>query len=47
MPQVPANWLRILLAGRAYTLMQGLKRLAPRDTERATATSATIRARLL
>ena len=42
-----ANWLRILFAGLAYTLMQGLKTLALKETELATATTATIRSRLL
>jgi hypothetical protein len=42
-----ANWLRILFAGLAYTLMQGLKTLALKETELATATTATILARLL
>jgi hypothetical protein len=42
-----ANWLRILLAGLAYTLMQGLKDMALKGTELATASATTIRARLL
>jgi len=42
-----SNWLRILLAGLAYTLMQRLKELALQGTELARASSATIRVRLL
>lgn len=42
-----ANWLRVLFAGLAYTLMQRLKALALVGTELARATTATIRARLL
>ena len=42
-----ANWLRVLLAAMAYTLMQRLKELALANTELARATAATIRAKLL
>lgn len=42
-----ANWLRVLLAGLAYTLMQRLKDMALADTDLARATSATIRVKLL
>jgi hypothetical protein len=42
-----ANWLRVLLSGLAYTLMQRLKALALAGTELARASSATIRVRLL
>lgn len=42
-----ANWLRVLLAGLAYTLMKRLKDLALADTDLARATSATIRVKLL
>ena len=42
-----ANWLRILFAALAYTLMQRLKELALAGTELATATTHTLRARLL
>ena len=42
-----ANWLRVLFAGLVCTLMQGLKTLVLQETELATATSATIRSRLL
>lgn len=42
-----ANWLRVLLAGLAYTLMQRLKDMALAGTELARATSATIRVKLL
>ncbi len=42
-----ANWLRLLLAGLAYTLMQRFKALALTGTELAKATTATIRSRLL
>lgn len=42
-----SNWLRVMLAALAYTLMQHLKRLALQDTELARASAATIRVRLL
>lgn len=42
-----ANWLRVLFAGLAYTLMQRFKDMALAGTELARASSATIRARLL
>ena len=42
-----ANWLRVLLAAMAYTLMQRLRQLALAGTELARATTATIRAKLL
>jgi len=42
-----ANWLRVLFAGLAYTLMQRLKDMALAGTELARATSATIRVKLL
>lgn len=42
-----ANWLRVLLAGLAYTLMQRLKDTALAGTELARASASTIRARLL
>lgn len=42
-----ANWLRVLLAWLAYTLMQRLKDMALVGTELARATSATIRVKLL
>lgn len=42
-----ANWLRVLFAGLAYTLMQRLKDLALGGTELAKATTATIRVKLL
>jgi hypothetical protein len=42
-----ANWLRVLLSGLAYTLMQRLKDMALAGTELARATSATIRVKLL
>ena len=42
-----ANWLRVMLAAMAYTLMQRLRQLALANTELARATAATIRAKLL
>lgn len=42
-----SNWLRVLLAGFAYTLMQRFKEMALAGTELQNATSATIRVRLL
>lgn len=42
-----ANWLRLMFAALAYTLMQRLRQLALRGTELANATAATIRVRLL
>jgi len=42
-----ANWLRVLFAGLAYTLMQRLREMALAGTELARATAATIRVRLL
>jgi len=42
-----ANWLRVLLAAMAYTLMQRLRQLALANTELARASAATIRVRLL
>lgn len=42
-----ANWLRLMFAALAYTLMQRLRELALAGTELAQATAATIRARLL
>lgn len=42
-----ANWLRVMLAALAYTLMQHLKRLALKNTELERASSNTIRVRLL
>ncbi|QJD28838.1 IS1380 family transposase [Methylococcus geothermalis] len=42
-----ANWLRVLLAGLAYTLMQRLREMALSGTELANATAATIRVKLL
>lgn len=42
-----ANWLRVLWAGLAYTLMQRLREMALAGTELACATTATLRARLL
>jgi hypothetical protein len=41
------NWLRVLFAALAYTLMQRLRELALPDTDLAKATAATIRVRLL
>jgi len=45
--QFLSNWLRVLLAGLAYTLMQRFKELALQDTELERASSASIRVRLL
>jgi len=42
-----ANWLRLLFAALAYTLMQRLRELALAGTELARATAATIRVKLL
>ncbi len=42
-----ANWLRLMLAALAYTLMQRLREIALAGTELANATAATIRVRLL
>lgn len=42
-----ANWLRLMFAALAYTLMQRLRALALVGTELARATAATIRVRLL
>lgn len=42
-----ANWLRVMLAGLAYTLMQRLRAIALAGTELARATAATIRVKLL
>lgn len=42
-----ANWLRVLFAGLAYTLMQRMKEIALAGTELARATAATIRVKLL
>ncbi|MFI5107163.1 MAG: IS1380 family transposase, partial [Terriglobales bacterium] len=42
-----ANWLRMMFAALAYTLMQRLREIALEGTELANATSATIRVRLL
>jgi len=42
-----ANWLRLLLAALAYTLMQRLREIALKGTALASATAATIRVRLL
>ena len=42
-----ANWLRLMFAALAYTLMQRLREIALVDTELANATAATIRVRLL
>jgi hypothetical protein len=42
-----ANWLRVLFAALAYTLMQRLKDMALAGTELARASAATIRAKLL
>jgi hypothetical protein len=42
-----SNWLRVMLAGLAYSLMQRLKQLALVGTELARASSSTIRVRLL
>lgn len=42
-----ANWLRVMLAALAYTLMQHLKRLALKNTELERASANTIRVRLL
>jgi hypothetical protein len=42
-----ANWLRLLFAAAAYTLMQRLREIALAGTELARATVATIRVRLL
>jgi len=42
-----ANWLRLMFAALAYTLMQRLRELALAGTELAHATAATIRVRLL
>jgi len=45
--QFLSNWLRVLLAGLAYTLMQRFKELALQDTALERASSASIRVRLL
>jgi len=45
--QFLSNWLRVLLAGLAYTLMQRFKELALKGTELERASSASIRVRLL
>lgn len=42
-----ANWLRLMFAAAAYTLMQRLREIALAGTELARATAATIRVRLL
>jgi hypothetical protein len=42
-----ANWLRVLLAGLAYTLMQRLRDMVLSGTQLASATAATIRVKLL
>lgn len=42
-----ANWLRLMLAALAYTLMQRLRVMALQHTELARASAATIRVRLL
>jgi len=42
-----ANWLRVMFAALAYTLMQRLRAIALTGTELARATAATIRVRLL
>ena len=42
-----ANWLRMLLSALAYTLMQRLREIGLAGTDLATASSATIRVRLL
>lgn len=42
-----ANWLRLMFAALAYTLMQRLREIALAGTELARATAATIRVRLL
>lgn len=42
-----ANWLRLMFAALAYTLMQRLREVALAGTELANATAATIRVRLL
>lgn len=42
-----ANWLRLMFAALAYTLMQRLRTMALSGTELAKATAATIRVRLL
>lgn len=42
-----ANWLRLMFAALAYTLMQRLRAVALRGTELARATAATIRVKLL
>lgn len=42
-----ANWLRLMFAAAAYTLMQRLREIALSGTELASASAATIRTRLL
>lgn len=42
-----ANWLRLMIAALAYTLMERLRSIALAGTELARATSATIRSKLL
>ena len=42
-----ANWLRLMFAALAYTLMQRLREIALTNTELARATAATIRVKLL
>jgi hypothetical protein len=42
-----SNWLRVLFAGFAYTLMQRFKEMALSGTELEKATASTIRVRLL
>jgi hypothetical protein len=42
-----ANWLRLMFAALAYTLMQRLRQIALQGTELANATAVTIRVRLL
>jgi hypothetical protein len=42
-----ANWLRVMFAALAYTLMQRLRAIALAGTELARATAATIRVKLL
>ena len=42
-----ANWLRVMFAALAYTLMQRLRAIALTNTELARATAATIRVKLL
>lgn len=46
-PEVLANWLRILFSALAYTLLQRLREMGLASTERAAATAASIRVKLL